>query len=150
VEQKPELANEYVPSAHTSQEVLMPSPAFPASQASHSVSDVDVQAEEMKEPTPHTSQDSHEGWLDSDWYSSSPHATHESLPPADDVPAGHSSQLLEVESARLPGPQNVHELWPSLLLTKPFVASQLVHEAAAAPDTSPTEQSEQTPALVLL
>jgi hypothetical protein len=57
---------------------------------------------------------------------------------------------LEVESARLPGPQNVHELWPSLLLTKPVAASQLVQEATAAPDTSPTEQSEQTPALALL
>jgi hypothetical protein len=31
------------------------------------VSVVDVHAEEMKEPTPHTSQDSQEGWLDSDW-----------------------------------------------------------------------------------
>jgi hypothetical protein len=150
VEQKPELAVEYVPSLHMAHESLVPSPAFPASQASHSVSVVDVHAEETKEPTPHTSQDSQEGWLDSDWYSSSPHDVHESLPPADDVPAGHSSQLLEVESARLPGPQYLHELWPSTLLTKPAVASQLVQVVAAAPDTSPTAQSKQTPALVLL
>jgi hypothetical protein len=114
------------------------------------VSDVEVQAEEMKEPTPHTSQNSQDGWLGSDWNSFSTHAVHELLPPAEELPAGHSSQLLEVESARLPGPQNAHELWPSLLLTKPVAASQLEQEAAAAPDTSPTEQSEQTPALALL
>ena len=57
------------------------------------------------------------------------------------------ANLFVVESALVPGPQKVHELWPSLLLTKPAVASQLVQVVAAAPDTSPTGQVVHAPAL---
>jgi hypothetical protein len=74
-------------------------------------------------------------------------AMHTSLPPAEDVPAAHSSHLLVLGSALLPGPQKVHELRPSLLLTKPELATQGTQVAAAAPDTSPTGQVVHAPAL---
>ena len=41
----------------------------------------------------------------------------------------------------------MHELRPSLLLTKPEVATQGTQVAAAAPDTSPTGQVVHAPAL---
>jgi hypothetical protein len=44
----------------------------------------------------------------------------------------------------------VHELWPSLLLTKPELATQGTQVAAAAPDTSPTGQGVHAPALAPL
>jgi hypothetical protein len=57
------------------------------------------------------------------------------------------AHLFVVASALVPGPQKVHELRPSLLLTKPEVATQGVQVEAAAPDTSPMGQVVHAPAL---
>jgi hypothetical protein len=41
-----------------------------------------------------------------------------------------TAHLFVVETALVPGPQKVHELWPSLLLTKPAAASQAVQKSS--------------------
>ena len=81
MEQKPEPAVEKVPSSHTSHEVLVPSPNFPAWHGAQTLFDVVVHSEEMKEPTPQTSQVEHDDWPGDAWKVFVGHSEHASLEP---------------------------------------------------------------------
>jgi hypothetical protein len=74
---------------------------------------------------------------------------HAAVAPDENSPALQDSHLFVEEFARLPGPQNAHDDWPSVLLTKPCEASHPVQLEDAALETSPTGHGVHDPALEL-
>ena len=80
----------------------------------------------------------------------SPHSVHLLLPPEEEEPKEHGSQRFVAASALVPAKQNVHELCPSAVLTKPSEDMHAVQADDAAPEILPAGQREQVPALLAL
>jgi hypothetical protein len=128
---------------------VKPSPDLPATQGAQTALEVPVHAATILSPDPHTVHVEHELELSADENWSFSQAVHEAVAPDENSPALQDSHLFVEEFARLPGPQNAHDDWPSVLLTKPCEASHPVQLEDAAPETSPTGHGVHEPDLEL-